>query len=166
MELQQAIKNVFIQLTDVLEQLTQQQYTHPSKNLFLATIGQHTRHVIELFLCLENGYEVGVVNYEKRKRDHRIETDKLFAADLLNRITHQLSKKDKTLLLEACYDEPSNETMTVATNYVRELVYNLEHTVHHMALIRVGVNELSGIKLPDDFGVATSTIKYRETCAQ
>jgi hypothetical protein len=33
-------------------------------------------------------------------------------------------------------------------------------------LIRVGINEIAEITLPDEFGVATSTIKYRKECAQ
>lgn len=166
MQLQQAIKNVFVQLTDTLQQLSAEQYKQPSKILFNATIGQHTRHIIELFMELDKGYETGTVNYEKRKRDYLIETDKDFAASLLFEIYNRLNKPDKELILESNYDEHSNEVIAIKSNYYREVIYNLEHTVHHMALIRVGVTEVSGIKLPEGFGVASSTIKYRKECAQ
>ena len=66
-------------------------------------------------------------------------------------------------MLEAGYDDSSNDTIVISTNYFRELVYNLEHTVHHMALIRVGINEVSAVKVPEEFGVASSTIKYKRT---
>jgi len=56
--------------------------------------------------------------------------------------------------------------MIVETNYYRELIYNLEHTIHHMALIKVGINEVSCIAVPEGFGIATSTIKFRRSCAQ
>jgi hypothetical protein len=70
--LQNAIQNVFVQLTTTLDQLNRQQYSQPCLTLFNATIGQHVRHIIELFQCLENGYASGSVNYEKRKRDTAI----------------------------------------------------------------------------------------------
>lgn len=166
MQLQQTVKNVFVQLSESLHQLTEEQYVQPSKTLFNATIGQHVRHIIELFICLENGYETGMVNYEKRKRDLQIETNKGFANELLQNIYTGLEKPNKILLLESNYDEHSFETLTVTTNYYREIIYNLEHTVHHMALIRVGINEVATITVPDGFGVASSTIKHRKACAQ
>jgi hypothetical protein len=166
MQLQQAVNNVFVQLSTTLDQLTQDQYVQPCKTLFNATIGQHVRHIIELFQCLENGYDEGQVNYEKRKRDLRIETEKDFAAGLLVGVHQELNKENKDLLLEACYDEHEVEPITIATNFYREVAYNLEHTIHHMALIRVGITEVSNIELPEEFGVASSTIKYRQQCAQ
>jgi len=81
-------------------------------------------------------------------------------------IGNNIDKDNKKLLLDSSYDEQSTDSITVKTNYYRELIYNLEHTVHHMALIRVGVNEVSSIAIPEGFGVATSTIKYRKSCAQ
>ena len=166
MQLQQTVKNVFVQLSESLHQLTDEQYVQPSKTLFNATIGQHVRHIIELFICLENGYNRGEVNYEKRKRDLAIESNRDFANELLQKIYTGLKKPNKKLLLESNYDEDSAEGITVTTNYYREIIYNLEHTVHHMALIRVGINEISTIEVPDGFGVASSTIKYRKACAQ
>ena len=166
MQLQQTVKNVFVQLSESLARLTDEQYVQPSKTLFNATIGQHVRHIIELFICLDKGYETGLVNYEKRKRDLLIETNKEFASELLQKVYTALEKPNKKLLLESNYDEHSEEGITVITNYYREIIYNLEHTVHHMALIRVGINEISTISVPDGFGVASSTIKYRKACVQ
>ncbi|MEP7164362.1 MAG: hypothetical protein ABI741_06705 [Ferruginibacter sp.] len=166
MQLNSAINNSFSQLKETLEQLTEREYSQPSKILFNASIGQHVRHIIELYICLYNGYETGVVNYEKRKRDIRIETDKDLATELMDMICNNIDKGNKSLLLDSSYDEQSTESIGVETNYYRELIYNLEHTVHHMALIRVGINEVSSINIPEGFGVATSTIKYRRSCAQ
>jgi len=166
MQLEQAISNVFVQLNDSIDQLTNEQYKTPVQTLSNATIGQHVRHVIELFICLENGYENGLVNYEKRKRDYTIETNKDVAVRLIHSIVAGLGKPNKILMLEAGYDDLSEDVVAIETNYLREVVYNLEHTVHHMALIRVGITALAEIKLPEGYGVASSTIKYRHTCAQ
>ena len=166
MQLQQTIQHVFLQLSEVLHSLTDEQYVHPGKALFKATIGNHTRHIIEMFICLEQGYESGVVNYENRKRDIKIETDKAFASDLLKQIHSGLNKADKYLLLQATYDEDSNDIIEFNTNYYREVAYNLEHTIHHMALIKVGISEWDSIQIPQGFGVATSTMKYKKECAQ
>ncbi|MFM9908660.1 MAG: hypothetical protein ACKVOW_04905 [Chitinophagaceae bacterium] len=166
MQLQKAVNNVFVQLSASLADLSQEEYIQPSKTLFNNTIGQHVRHIIELFQCLESGYETGIVNYEKRKRDMVIEGSKQTALELLHKIHESLDRQNKELVLEATYDEHSGETIKLATNYFREIAYNLEHTIHHMALIRVGVNEISSIQLPAEFGVATSTVKHRNQCAQ
>ena len=166
MLLKHPIENVFVQLSESLNQLSDAEYIQPSNILFNATIGQHVRHIIELFLCLENGYDGGVVNYEKRKRDYRIETDKCFAADLLKEVYHRLNRPNKDIILEGEDYGDTPEVVAIPSNYYREIAYNLEHTIHHMALIRVGINDVSSITLPSEFGVAYSTIKYRKQCAQ
>lgn len=166
MLLSKPIQNVFVQLSESVNQLSEEEYNKPSNLLFNATIGQHVRHIIELFICLENGYHEGIVNYEKRKRDYRIESDKHFASGLLKKIYLDIDKPNKDIILEAeDYDE-ENETISIPSNYYRELAYNLEHTIHHMALIRIGINEVSSLTVPDEFGVAYSTIKFRKECAQ
>ena len=166
MMLSQPIQHVFVQLSETLNQLTNEEYCRPSKILVNATIGQHVRHIIELFQCLELGYETGTVNYEKRKRDYRIETDKELASSLLKSIYEGIERPNKEITLEAEDYCDSVTTVSIPSNYFREIAYNLEHTIHHMALIRVGVNEVSSVKLPEEFGVAYSTMKYRKACAQ
>ena len=71
---------------------------------------------------------------------------------------------NRTLKLEAGYDLDKEEFVTIETNFLRELVYNIEHVVHHMAIIKIGIREAAPkVKLPHDFGIAASTIRYQET---
>jgi hypothetical protein len=166
MQLQKAVNTIFIQLADSLTRLSQEQYVQPCRTLMNNTIGQHVRHIIELFKCLETGYDLGTVDYEKRKRDPAIESSKEIAMSMLLDIFSGLNKPNKELNLEATYDELSEVPVILATNYYREIAYNLEHTIHHMALMRIGIQEVSDISLSEDFGVASSTIKHRKQCAQ
>lgn len=165
MIINQSVKQVFTQLTTSLDLLSEEEYVSPSRNLFNATIGQHVRHIIELFTCLENGYDGGIINYERRNRDTRIESDKGFAISLLHDIRSRIERPNRELELVANYDDQSEEEVLVRTNYFREVLYNLEHTIHHMALIRVGIQEVSSQTVPAEFGVAASTIKHQRACA-
>ncbi len=161
MILKESIRCIFVELSDALQQLTDEQYATPSGVLSGASIGQHTRHIIELFRCLENGYAEGRVNYDKRARDRAIETNKNLAILLFNEIPGQVDKPDKALVLETDQQEAPGSMLCIKTNYYREIIYNMEHTIHHMALIRIGIHEVTAVELPETFGVARSTIKYR-----
>lgn len=154
------------QIEAMLERLTDEEYAQAIPLLSGATLGQHTRHILEFYLELAGGYDCGEVNYDARKRDHRIESDRRFAMTELAHIVRHLDKADKQLRITAEYGEGQEQVMSIGTNYCRELVYNLEHTVHHMAMLRIGVSSISPVTLPNDFGVAVSTVKYRNTCAQ
>ncbi|MDX2048917.1 MAG: hypothetical protein SFU87_19165 [Chitinophagaceae bacterium] len=166
MHLQQAVNNVFVQLAGSLNQLSAEDYVRPCAQLSNSTIGQHVRHIIEMFQCLETGYASGVVNYEKRKRDNLIETNKDIALSLLQEIYTGLGKDNTNLLLEGVYNDDSTDLLQLPTNYHREIIYNLEHTIHHMALIRVGIKEIAAIDLPESYGVASATVKHKQSCAQ
>lgn len=166
MQLQHAVNTAFTQLSSSIESLTDVQYGQPCVQLNQSSIGQHVRHIIEIFQCLQKGYETGVVNYEIRPREKRIETEKAYAIGLLKEIYNSLDQPDKKLILEGVYDDDASTLMRFDTNYYRELVYNLEHTIHHMALIRVGLSELNSQEIPENYGVASATVKYKKTCAQ
>jgi hypothetical protein len=166
MDLQKAVHQVFLQLSESLNQMDGDQYNYPCTQLSGNTIGQHVRHIIEMFQCLERGYQRGEVDYENRIRDKQIETDKGFATGLLESITEQISKENKSISLLTYYDDLRSEPEKISSNYFREIAYNLEHTIHHMALIRVGLREIGDIAVDDSYGVASSTIKHRKQCVQ
>jgi hypothetical protein len=163
---QQPIEQLFRQLNDVVGHLSTEEYNRRCSSLFESSIGKHVRHIIELFICLEEGYAEGLINYEKRRRDISLENDKELAIERLHLIIAQLNKPNKPLLLEPEMDNDDGRLARFETSYHRELAYNLEHCVHHMAMIRVGIREITGVHLAEDFGFAFSTIKHHRQCAR
>ncbi len=146
-------------LVAFIGEITPEHYVLPSNNLSGATIGQHVRHSIEMYQCLHLGYEQGCVDYAKRRRDLHIETSPIYAQTCLEALLGNRQKADKILQLQ-------HHEAFVTTSYLRELVYCDEHTIHHMALIKVGIQEIGGYQLKASFGVAPSTLQYRQLCAQ
>lgn len=154
------------QISDMLRVLTDEQYTRKIPVLSGASLGEHVRHVAEFFLELEKGYLTGLVNYDARQRDRAIEQNRGSATEILDRISAGLARNNRSLVLEIG-PETAGNSCRILTNYERELVYNLEHTVHHMALIRIGAGAVAAPELPDTFGLACSTLRYRQSlCAQ
>jgi len=158
-----SINKTLNELLDLLSQISDSDYSCPCRDLSNATIGEHTRHIIEMFQCLENQYENGIVNYDIRKRDYLIETNTDFARECILQILNQIEKPNKSLQLQQIVD---GSTLLIDSNYNRELLYNLEHCIHHQALIKVAVIQSETIKIDENFGVARSTIEYRKQCAQ
>jgi hypothetical protein len=158
-----SIKNTLNELSSLLTQLSIEDYTNPCRGLSNATIGEHTRHIIEMFQCLEKQYEIGIINYDDRKRDYLIQTDTEFAKQTIVEVIETLEKSNKNITLQQIVD---GEELNIESNYHRELLYNLEHCIHHQALIKVAVLQLEHLEIDENFGVARSTIEYRKQCAQ
>jgi hypothetical protein len=158
-----AIQKTLRELYNLVSKLTDVEYCFPCYDLSNATIGEHTRHIIEMFQCLENQYDNGVVNYDTRKRDHLIQTNTAFAKESITAILNQIDRPNKNIQLQQIVD---GEELLIESNYHRELLYNLEHCIHHQALIKVAVIQSATVEIDENFGVARSTIEYRKQCAQ
>ena len=151
------------EMVDLLNQLSNEAYSNPCSELSSASIGEHTRHIIEMFQCLENQYESGIVNYDNRERNKQIQNDTDFAISQINLIKINLEKDNKKIELQQIID---GEEIFIESNYNRELLYNLEHCIHHQALIKVAILMSENLNVDANFGVARSTIEYRNQCAQ
>lgn len=158
-----SIHKTLTELSDLLSQLSKDDFTNPCEELSNSTIGEHTRHIIELFQCLQNQYESGTINYDNRLRDYGIQTDTDKAQMAIASILFSMPKPNKNLILQQVIDESE---VTIGSNYHRELLYNLEHCIHHQALIKVAVLQLKYLQIDENFGVARSTIEYRKQCVQ
>lgn len=151
------------QFKQILLELPEDCYAKSCEVLSNSSIGQHTRHIIELYLCLIHGYDGADVSYDRRERNHRIENELSYAIEQLKSIQTQLERPNKPL--KVTYELGDLETC-LDSNYYREVMYNLEHTIHHHALIKVGIEHFTTLQLPESFGVAPSTMQHRQTCAQ
>jgi len=151
------------QFKNVLSELPSHCYTRSCDSLSGATIGEHTRHIIELYKCLLDGYEFAEVSYDKRQRDQHIENEVDFANRQLELIQFALKRPNKNLIVSY---ELNGNVSKLDSNYFREVMYNLEHTIHHLALIKVAITQFTDLRLPCSFGVAPSTIQHRNQCVQ
>jgi hypothetical protein len=154
--------NVLSRLTLLVQGMHSEHYKQPLPVLSQQSIGAHSRHVIEFYQCLRKGIEGGKVCYEDRIRDIEIETEKNFALDMLHNLMHWHISEDKPILLQVGSSKSGNG-FDLQSSLLRELHYVAEHTIHHLALIRIGANAL-GYTTTDHFGIAPSTIEYRSQC--
>ena len=136
-------------------------YTRTCRTVFSSSVGQHIRHCVEHYEeFLYAMAEQRELDYEKRPRDLKVETD----PDEAVRRIEGIRKSLQTHVVE-CHDIlvwDNGLTAPARSSVTREVQYLLSHTVHHFALISV-IASLSGMKVPRDFGIAPSTLKYRES---
>lgn len=154
------------QVALALGQCKQEDFFRPLSILQGATVGQHVRHILEFFLCLFEAEKKGAICYDKRKRDHVTETDLVKALHKIDLVRQLLSRQtiDFPLTVIANYSLTDEKEVAMPSSFFRELSYNIEHVVHHMAILRMAIEqEFSYIQLPDTFGVACSTIRNRAT---
>lgn len=149
-------------LQTIIQELGDDMYTRHIPIMYDASVGMHARHIIEMYLCLLKAVKLQVpVDYDARDRDVKIETDPAFASEQISMICQKISKTNFEESLEVvCHN------MRVPSNYQRELLYQIEHSIHHMALIKTGLRSLDIIIEDETFGVAPSTITHKQTCAQ
>ena len=145
---------------DLCQSLTHEQYTCKSKWLNGVSIAEHLRHSYEFYLCLLQGSSRGEINYENRKRDRKIETDLNYTLEKLEALKNDLSTLNPSNEIQLKSVEAGEQE--VKSSFERELLYCLDHAIHHQALIKIGLKELELSHLVSpDFGVAYSTLRYR-----
>lgn len=152
------------QLQSILNQISEFDYLKTLEVLENSSIGKHVRHILEFYECLFNAIDTNSnVCYDDRKRNLLLEENVRYASDYIIGLIDKLNQIDvnKRLLLKAKYE---HSDIIMETSLFRELTYTIEHTVHHLAIIRIGVNsELKYIRVSDNFGYAESTINYLQT---
>lgn len=156
--------HVLYDLKIFLQEIDYKTYTEKSELFFNAGIGQHCRHIIEFYQCLIEQLSTGTICYDKRQRQMLLEESSAAAFDALTEIMNWLEQEpiDQKLQLSFCHSKDSNEEISfIDSSLHRELAFNIEHAIHHMAIIKIAAKILNPeIEIPAHFGVAPSTIRH------
>ena len=136
----------------------------------LSSAGAHLRHILDHYLSFLDGTtaaEHAEVDYDRRERSALVERDPSTAAqvtrDVIDRLRHlTVSVQAPVQVRMDC--GPGVPSDAARSSMARELQFLVSHTVHHFALMKA-VLVTSGMTLPDDFGVAPSTLSHRADSA-
>ncbi|MBL9129388.1 MAG: hypothetical protein JNL97_17180 [Verrucomicrobiales bacterium] len=133
---------------------------------FDASIGAHLRHCLDHFASLLAGADTDWVDYDHRARDAKLETDPEFAARQIRALRGIVEDWDPEALegpvrVRCAVSYDKDRSPTTRSTLGREFVYAIAHGIHHFALIAI-MARLQGVELPSDFGVAPSTVAYRD----
>ena len=166
-QLHATTREIIAQLQLFLNQIDANSYSECLPILQGSSVGQHLRHVIEFYVCLSRQMKEGIISYDDRERNHQLENDLGYTCRILSELSNEVAEwhTDKPLQLRAIYGDTAGTL--VPTSLARELVYLIEHAVHHMAVVKIAVaHHLPHIVLPSSFGVAHSTRQHQKTaCA-
>ena len=147
---------------DLINSMTDDDYTEPNPKLESGSIGAHIRHNLDHYLCYLRQSPQAQVNYDDRSREEGIEKDRKVAAEHIDFIIQQISELSDTdldqkiqVIMDCGSGDPENWCESTPR---RELQFLASHTIHHYAIVKMlCLNR--GIKTTSDFGVAPSTIK-------
>lgn len=155
-----------LQLRELLTAISVNEYQMPISILSNASIGEHMRHILEFYLLLITGSFQDKICYDKRERNKEIETEPLKAISTIDNLIEGISLQDinQEIAFEGDFTQSGDSKQHVLSSIGRELAYCIEHSIHHQAMIKAGLIALGLEHLAtQNFGVAYSTIRYRNT---
>jgi hypothetical protein len=161
-QIKQATYEIIDQMTDLAQKLSQEDFTRSLPVLLENSIGKHYRHIIEFYETMIAGAGNKEINYDSRKHDPELEQSREKCLERLEGIRKNITLEPGVKLkLRGSYTPEANIRFTVPTNFERELVYNIEHAIHHMAIIRIALqHEFPDLSVNAAFGYAYSTLKH------
>jgi len=118
-------------------------------------IGKHVRHVLDHYNAIIRGCRCNRVDYDQRSRACGLETDRQAAIKQIvatRQFLAALPPGNQPMLVHTTICADSGRVSQISSSLQRELVYVLNHTVHHVAYIAL----LSRLQA-QDVGVAPAT---------
>jgi len=159
------------QLAELVAGLDEQAYNAKPESTQCGAIGGHVRHTLDHVIAWLHGTNGESINYDDRQRGTDVETNPRTAAAVLARCLTQLEAVSPSVLPKTVAVLTSMTSdgalVRLPSTHARELAFVFSHTVHHNAIIGTIARALR-VELPEHFGMAPSTIAYRNHggCAQ
>lgn len=159
MELINQSNHIFASIMNVIEQISESEYSEVQKLLGEGSISKHIRHILEFYQELLLGFERGIINYDSRKRSMKLETDLSFVKEFIELLAIEIQKieQDKEIMIQVS-ENTENGFIELRSTVFREISYCNEHAVHHLAILQlVFRNVMPTLNLPEAFGVSLAT---------
>ncbi|MEI8631441.1 hypothetical protein P4S72_03500 [Vibrio sp. PP-XX7] len=145
-----------------LASINDEQYTYAAPPHVTSSIGEHFRHLIDLFQAIYQADHV--IDYNYRRRGHAVETSRHLALNEIAELIQWLQQYNETdlktpvhLLTEVSLTQTHACEMT--STLERELTFAALHATHHFAMTKVTIS-LCQIEVSDTFGYAPTTASY------
>lgn len=159
------LTGVLAQLADLIESMSDEQYSRKPVGSVPSSVGGHVRHCLDHIDSVLSVTEGSLLDYDDRKRGTDVETDRHCALDAIHRQIRDLcdlpAEAEEWPLRLLAIVSPALPPVEVGTTLGRELVFVLSHTIHHNALVGVMAKTL-GVPLPERFGYAPATLAHLE----
>ncbi len=162
MQAKAALLHIIHQMNDLLDQLEPHEYRRPLQEYDGSTLGQHFRHILEFFICLERGLKKGIVDYASRERNLLYEDSPGVAKAALETFAETLERLEPEQNLVFLAEFGHQERPAYPSTLGRELVFVFDHAIHHLAIIKIGLRcQFPDIHTDRHLGVSPSTIKAK-----
>jgi uncharacterized damage-inducible protein DinB len=147
-------------LAEVVDRVSDLDYLARPSSGVSGSVGAHVRHCVDHVAALLAHTPDAGMTYDDRQRDTALEHDRRLAAETLRRLAVRVREmaprtSDVPITLWTMLDRRGTRAR-VRTSLGRELVFVLQHTIHHEAVVAVLLAG-HGRVLPGHFGVAPST---------
>jgi len=130
-----------------------------------SSVGAQYRHVLDHYRALLDGVAIGRIDYDARRRDPAVETERDAAArdtraiiDRFATLTSLDPATPVTVIASCSADHPGEPQ---PSSLGRELHFLVSHTVHHYAIVRLLLDTPGAVG--HEFGVAPSTLAWQRT---
>ncbi len=173
--LQTSLLDASRQLNSIFNVLCPLPEAHMHQLFITDRIGAHIRHVHDHLRALISNLDACLINYNDRSRDSLQETDIFKSRQEQKRLENLLQVSDlydRDIIIISEINCSEEENIRLKSTLYRELLYLINHTIHHVAIIKQILSNRD-IHLPNDIGLAPSTATYQReliqaesTCAQ
>lgn len=160
-----AISSIVEQANHVLSQLEPYDYRRQLPEFEGSTLGQHFRHILEFFQCLEKGVNgSGTIDYASRERNLLYEDSPMVTAAAFSAFAEILPFLDVEKQVEVRAEFGGDERPGYTSTVGRELLFVYDHAIHHLAIIKIGLYcHFPQVQTDKDLGLSPSTIKARRS---
>ncbi|TGL75481.1 DinB family protein [Leptospira jelokensis] len=138
-------------------------FYHSERDDGLSSVGEHFRHIIEHYQMFLQGIARGYIDYDKRERNLKLETNRTYALEILGTLCLALLQNgipEGQVLVSQNYN-PEFPKPVLSSTIERELLFLVSHTVHHYAIIAM-ILKGYGFTVPNRFGYSPATLYAKQ----